>query len=415
MTGMRILRPLANREFRLLWSGQAVSQLGDGIFTVALAWQTLQISRSATALSIVLFARTLPLVLFALVGGAVTDRLPRRSVMVGSDLVRGLAVAAIAALAATGRLEIAHLVVFGAVFAAAEAFFMPSISAIYPEVVPAELLLQANALRSTSTTLAESLIGPAVGGVLIAAVGTTWAFWADAASFGVSLASLAAIRVTAAGPTERGTLLGEVREGLSFTRSQTWLWISLVMTAGSNVFLSGPLRVAVPVLVQDDLRAGSAALGAVYASLGAGGLVAVVLAGQLAIVRHRTALMYVSWTVAGLFAAVAGLAPTLGVVALMVGGVGFGIGLGNVLWYTLVQELVPKRLLGRVFSVDVVVSTGLLPMSIAASGPIVGAVGGPATLVAGGLASAVATGLALTRRGALGPDRVAASPSTAQE
>lgn len=101
----------------------------------------------------------------------------------------------------------------------------------------------------------------------------------------------------------------------------------------------------------------------------------------------------------------AGLAPHLVVVAAMAGGVGFGIGLGNVIWFTLVQELVPNRMLGRVFSVDVLVSTGLFPTSIAVSGPIVGAVGGPATLVAGGLASAVATGLALTRRGALDPDR----------
>src|SRR6266571_94992 len=104
---MRIARPLANREFRWLWSGQAVSQLGDGIFTVALAWQTLQQSRSATTLSLVLFARTLPLIGFALVGGAVTDRLPRRRVMIASDLVRGLCVAAIASLASAGRLEVA--------------------------------------------------------------------------------------------------------------------------------------------------------------------------------------------------------------------------------------------------------------------------------------------------------------------
>jgi hypothetical protein len=89
----------------------------------------------------------------------------------------------------------------------------------------------------------------------------------------------------------------------------------------------------------------------------------------------------------------------------MAAGVGFGLGLGNVIWYTLVQELIPKRFLGRVFSVDMLVSTGLYPTSIAVSGPIVGAIGGPATLVAGGLASAVATGLALTRPGALDTDR----------
>ncbi|MFN2590823.1 MAG: MFS transporter, partial [Actinomycetota bacterium] len=368
--------------------------------------QALQISGSATTLSVVLFARTLPLVVLALLAGAITDRLPRRTVMVGSDLVRAAAVSALAILTATGRLEVPHLVALGAAFGAAEAFFTPSIYAIYADVVPSDLLLQANALRSTSTTLAENLIGPAVGGVLVAAVGTTWAFWADAASFAASLVSLSLIRVAAAERSEPGRLLTNVREGLSFTRAQTWLWVSMVMTAASNFFLSGPLRVAIPVLVEENLHAGSAALGAVYASLGAGGLIAVLAAGQIGVTRRRTALMYVSWTAAGLFAAVAGLVPRLGVVAVMAGGVGFGLGLGNVLWFTLVQQLLPKRMLGRVFSVDMLVSTGLLPASIAASGPVAGAVGGPATLVVGGVASAAATALALTRRGALGPDRV---------
>ncbi|MFN2589716.1 MAG: MFS transporter [Actinomycetota bacterium] len=404
---MKILRPLTNRDFRLLWSGQAISQLGDGIFTVALAWQTLELSGSATALSLVLFARTLPLVLLSLIAGAVTDRLSRRTVMIGSDLIRAGAVGAIAILAGTGHLQVAHLIVLGGAFGAAEAFFMPSISAIYPDVVSPELLLQANALRSTSTTLAENLIGPAVGGVLIAAVGTTSAFWADAGSFGVSLLSLVLLRVPRGERAESGTLIADVKEGLSFTRAQRWLWISLVMTAASNFFLTGPLRVAIPVLVRDVLHRGSTELGVVHASLGAGGLVAVLIAGQLGVARHRTAIMYVSWTAAGIFAAGAGLLPHLAVVSVMAAGVGFGIGLGNVVWFTLVQQFVPKRVLGRVFSVDMLVSTGLYPTSIAVSGPIVGVLGGPATLVAGGLASAAATALALTRRGALDPDRSA--------
>jgi MFS family permease len=402
---MRVLRPLANRDFRLLWSGQAVSQIGDGIFTVALAWQTLQLSKSATTLSLVLFARTLPLIVFALIGGAVTDRLPRRTVMIGSDLVRGAAVAGIAALAATGHLGVPHLIVLGAVFGAAEAFFLPSLSAIYPDLVPGDLLLQANALASTSTTSAQQLIGPAVGGVLIATVGTASAFWADAASFGISLASLAAIRLAAGERPPAGRLLAEVREGIAFTRAQTWLWIAVVMTAASNFFLAGPLRVCIPVLVKEQLHAGSAALGAVYAALGGGGLVAVLLAGQVGVTRRRTLLMYVGWTAAGVFATVAGLAPHLAVIVAAAAGIGFGLGLGNVIWFTLVQELVPKRFLGRVFSVDVLVSTGLYPTSIAVSGPIAGVFGAPATLAAGGLASAVATALAITRRGALDPDR----------
>ncbi len=126
------------------------------------------------------------------------------------------------------------------------------------------------------------------------------------------------------------------------------------------------------------------ALGAVYASLGVGGLLAVILPGSSVSGGGAQPSCTSAGTAAGIFATVAGLAPRLFVVALMASGVRFGIGLGHVIWFTLVQEHVPKRVLGRVFSVDMLVSTGLFPLSIALSGPVVAAIGAPATLVAGG-------------------------------
>src|SRR5437867_3825224 len=193
-----MFRPLAVRDFRLLWGGQTISLLGDGIFVVALAWQTLHLSSSPTALSAVLLARALPEVLLAVVGEAITDRFPRRSVMLVSDLVRTACVGAIAVLTGTGHVQVWHLVSLGAVYGAAEAFFEPAVYAIYPEILSPQLLLEANALRSTGAILAVQLLGPALGGVVVAAVGTAWAFGADALSFGVSLATLLAVALRAA-------------------------------------------------------------------------------------------------------------------------------------------------------------------------------------------------------------------------
>jgi MFS family permease len=126
---LRILSPLAERDFRLLWAGQTVSLVGDGITTIALAWQTYELTRSPVSLSVVLLARSVPMLVLLLIGGAVSDRLPRRAVMLASDVVRGATVGAIALLSAGGILELWHLVVLAALFGAADAFFQPAYSA----------------------------------------------------------------------------------------------------------------------------------------------------------------------------------------------------------------------------------------------------------------------------------------------
>lgn len=415
MPAGRLFRPLKVRDFRLLWGGQTISLLGDGVFVVALAWQTLQLSSNPTALSVVLLARAGPEVMLAVVGGAVVDRLPRRTVMLVADAIRTAAVVAIATLAGTGRLEVWHLVALGLVYGSAEAFFEPAVYSIYPEVLSPELLLEATALRSTGAILAIQLVGPALGGVIVAVAGTAWAFGIDAMSFGVSMATLVAVSVRTAPHRETAArgLLAEVRDGVAYTRSQTWLWISMALTALANVALSGPIRVAVPVLVKDVLHEGATGLGVATGALGVGGLLAVIVIGRFGAGPRRALAMYVAWITAGLALAGTGPFRALGATAAFMGAVGFGLSFGNTIWLTLFQELVPKHFMGRVFSLDTVISQGLIPLSIAASGPIVAAAGPGATLAIGGLFAAAATAFALSRRGALDPDRIPGPPSAA--
>src|SRR3972149_1715482 len=138
--------------------------LGDGAFYVALAWQVYDLSPQPTALSVVLAARSIPMLLLLLVGGAITDRFPRRIVMLASDVIRGADAALLAVLAATGALELWHVVVLAAVFGAADAFFYPAYTSILPEILDTDLLLQANALESVVRPLALRMAGPALGG-----------------------------------------------------------------------------------------------------------------------------------------------------------------------------------------------------------------------------------------------------------
>ena len=150
----RIVEPLAVRDFALLSTAAMVSLLGDGIYLVAIAWQVYELSNAPTALSVVGIAWTVPLVVFVLIGGVVSDRFDRRRIMVLADLLRAAAIGALGALSLAGALELWHVLALVAVYGAGEAFFGPAQAAIVPQLVPARLLMQANALTQLVNPLA---------------------------------------------------------------------------------------------------------------------------------------------------------------------------------------------------------------------------------------------------------------------
>jgi len=141
-----MLRPLHIRDFRLLWTGMTASLVGDGVFLVALAWQVYQLSNVPTALSVVGLAISLPHVLFLLIGGVASDRFDRRRVMIAADGARGVAMAALGALSVIGVVQLWHVVALGALYGGGTAFFGPAFDSIVPDLVPTELLGEANSL-----------------------------------------------------------------------------------------------------------------------------------------------------------------------------------------------------------------------------------------------------------------------------
>ena len=192
---MKLLRPLRERDFALLWTGMTVSLLGDGIFVVAQAWQVYDLDNDPVALSVVGTAWTLGMVAFLLTGGVVSDRMERRHVLIAADLVRAAAVLAMGVLAITGAVAIWHLVALSLFMGIGEAFFGPAFGAIVPDVVAREHLVQANALDQLVRQAAGRLLGPAVGGFVVAVVGAGGAFLLDAATFAISAACIAALQV----------------------------------------------------------------------------------------------------------------------------------------------------------------------------------------------------------------------------
>ncbi len=388
----RYFEPLRNRDFALLWSGQAVSQLGDGVFTVTLALEALRVDRSASGLSYVLAARLVPALLFVLLGGVVVDRFPRRLALLASDAAQGIAVTVIAVVAATGHVNLLWLVILAVVFGLGDAVFFPASTAITPELVPADQLVGASALNQTSTQLARVLIGPAVGGIIVGLLGTAWGFTIDAASFAVSVAALIGISGGQARlGREASSPIAEFREGLRFLFSERWLWTTELGASVGNFVAFSPLGALVPLLVKQVLNGDGIALGLVLAAGGLGGVLASVLLGHRNPPRHRLLALWIGWGLSGVGVLGLGLVPNLW----LAGGVAFvTYGLdayGSVLYDPLIQQGVPAELLGRVASVSYVLSFALSPLGLVAAGALANGIGVRATLVIGGGITALST------------------------
>jgi hypothetical protein len=390
-----ILRPLRIRDFALLWAGATVSLMGDGVYVVAIAWQVYELSDSPTALSLVGLAWTLPLGLFVLLGGLVSDRFERRRIMIAADVVRAAAAGTIGVLSLTGAVELWHLIALAAVFGTGEAFFGPAFTSIVPQLVPRHLLLQANSLDQFIRPFAFLLVGPALGGWLVAALGPGEAFVLDAATFLVSAFSISLIRrrgrIRAEAAEAKTSLLRELREGLAFVRAHAWLWATLVAAAIFLLAYWGPIEVLVPYRVRNELGGEASDFGLVLACGGLGSILAALVLGQRGLPRRHITFMYSAWTIGSLALVGFGLAGTVWQLQAISFLEGAFFTSGMVVWGTLVQTLVPGELLGRVTSLDWFVSTSLVPVSFALTGPVSAALGAQTTLIAAGIAAAVAT------------------------
>lgn len=413
---IRLLEPLGERDFALLTAGWVVSLLGDGFFSVALAWQVYDISNVPTALSIVGVAWTLPLILFILLGGVFSDRYDRRLMMIGADLVRAVAIGLLGVLSIAGVIELWHVVALIAFVGLGDAFFNPASTAIVPDLLRDEQLPQANALQGMVRPLMVRLIGPAIGGITVAGLGPGVAFVVDGSSF---LLSAVAILLISARPTRAVVAHGlrqtvaEVREGLAFVRRNPWCWATLLSAMFSLLVFIGPVQVLLPYLVKNRLELGPEALGAIFAVSGVGAIGAAIAVGQLGLPRRRITIMYVVWSAGVALFAGYGLMTSLWQAFLIGLGTAALFEVGQIIWITLLQTLVPRELLGRVSSLDWLVSTGLVPLSFALTGPVAALLGPGPTMIVAGLLGSVLMGVLLFIPGVRDPERRDLAPAGA--
>jgi predicted MFS family arabinose efflux permease len=398
-----VIAALRTRDFALLWTGQTVSLLGNGIFTVAFPLEVLRITNSPLVLAVAVGARTLPAVLLMLVGGTIVDRVPRRLVMLASDVACGVLVGGAAVLIEAGQSRVWELATLSALFGVAAAFFRPASSAIVPDILPEGLLVSASSLTMLSQSLAQYLLGPAVGGIIVAVTGVDWAFGLDAISFAISAGCLLAMRVSISPSGTRSGLIDGIVEGLRYCRSRQWLWWGIIASGICNIACYIPSVILEPVLVKQVFHSGGVALGLMFAASGAGGALASVWAGR----RHparRVRACWFGWAGGGVATAGMALSPWLWLAIVLAGAAWFGATYGSVVWLPLMQAEVPPDMLGRAIAVDWTASLALAPLGTVAAGLIATVAGVRVTLLIGGLICAAA-GSVLMVPGVTEPDR----------
>lgn len=387
------MTPLRERNFRLLLSARTISYLGTYLAPIAVAFAVLDLTGSATDTGIAFACWTLAQVSTLLVGGVVADRFPRQLVMVGSDIANVGVRTTMGVLLVTGEARVWHLYVLQALGGAATAFYSPASSGLVPELVPADELQQANALMSIGRYVAFPL-GAAVGGAIVATIGSGTALLVDAGTYATSALLLTAIDLPErARRAATSNFVAELRDGWTAFTETTWVWVLTVWVACYFLITYAPVFVLGPYIAKHSLG-GAGAWGTIVAAEGVGALAGGLIALRLRPSRPWTTVCTFFTITAAQSLLLAAHAPVAAIAAAAFVS-GFGFSFGSVIYESGVQRAVAPEKLSRVSAYSWMCSMAFLPAGYALAGPIGTAVGIGAYLVAGAVWIVVTTVLVL--------------------
>jgi MFS family permease len=385
------LAPLArNHNFRLLWLGQGTSLLGDQCYLIALPWLVLKLTGDPLALGTVLALAGLPRALFMLVGGAVTDRFSPRRIMILSDVIRLVLTALLAVLVLTALVQVWMLYVLALLFGMVSGFFLPASNTIMPQLVEKERLQSANALFQ-GTAQFSVFVGPALAGGVIALIsgntqatkaatlemrGLAVAFGIDALTFLISVVTLWLLRIAQvpSTPKERGagpSVLTSIREGVGYVWKNPLLRMLGLIIVAMNFLFTGPLLVGIPYLADTRLPEGAAAFGLILSAYGGGNLLGYVVAGIAGTSKQLGTIASAVFGAFGIGIILLGMSTStvMAFLILLVLGVGNGyLGITLITW---LQRRTPQHLLGRIMSLMLFASYGLVPVAQALCGGLI--------------------------------------------
>lgn len=414
---MRFAQAFRSRSFVVLWTGQTVSVIGDAVFTIAITWEVLLLTGSATAMSLILLAQWVPRILFLLLGGVVADQVSRRLLMLCADAGRGCIVLLIAWLSWAHRLQFWDLVALAPLFGMVSSFFDPAYQAIMPQLVEKEALTSVNALNTLSRNVGF-LLGSIPGALCAALFGMASAFAFDALTYGISALCLLVLRlpplsvssqVSYAARTEAQEhaspgvwgAMRDAQEGIRYVFSIPWLWVTILASPLVGAGFAGAMWVSLPRLVRDVYGAGIWLIGAVATADAIGSVLAALVLGSA--FRLRRGIVAYSAVLVGGCALVAcalplprPIEPVIVIVASAV--IGAGLAIFTILWGALQQEKVPNDKLGRVSSITQLGVASTLPIGLVLAGLLADRIGPTQVFALAGLLVVIPASLGLCVR-----------------
>jgi len=387
-------------SFRKLWVATTLSLFGDFFNYIAMAWLVLQLTGSSLALGSVLVVQALPRAVLMVVGGALADRLSPRLTMLGSMGLRAVVVAPLAALVLTGRVQMWEIYAVAAVFGIVDAFFMPARGSILPNVVADHELEPGNAVLNV-TGQASVIIGPVLGGLIVAVLGIGWAFAGDAACFVIGFLFILWLPTAARAATREkhpdGGLGGQIAAGIRYAWAEMGIRVTLIVIAVVDFAANGALGVGLPTLVHGRFGAGAEGLGILLGAWGVGATAGALGAGFVPPPKRFGWLIVFICAWLGVGFVGVGLVPSLVPAALLMAFTGVGTGVTNTYAVSWLQRRTDPAMQGRVMSLVMLASMGLTPIAYAASGVIAEVNPTLLFLVAGGMILLCAAGTGASR------------------
>jgi MFS family permease len=377
-----MMRLMSLRDFRLLFGGAATSLLGDQFALIATPWLVLQLTGDALALGVVLALEGIPRAVFILIGGAITDRLSPRLIMLAADFIRFILTALMAFVVFTGVVQIWMLYAFGLGFGLVAGLAIPAENSIVPMLVDEPDLQAGNSVMMGLTQLV-GFVGPTIAGILIGGYSTSFfgiglAFAVDSLSFAVSAACLWLMRGGGrrrlpGQASEKESLAASILTGVKYLWADEGLRLMFLVILAANFLLVGPLLVGIPVLADQRLPEGAVAFGLLMSAYAGGNLGGYLIAGALprpSGILMRMILLGLLLAFGLAFGAL-GLSPSTWVDFSLLLLLGFGNGYIAIILFTWMQLHTPRDMLGRMMSILMLCSTGLVPVSEAISGAVI--------------------------------------------
>jgi DHA3 family tetracycline resistance protein-like MFS transporter len=371
-----VLAPFRFREYRLLIAAVSISIFAEGMWTVVMALQVIDLVDDPAALSLVATCLAVGMVAFILVGGIVADRISQRAIIIGVETVNVIAVGVVAILGMTDALRLWHMAVASAVLGVAAAFFFPAYSAYLPRILPPEQLLAANGVEGAIRPTLQQAIGPAAAGVVVGATIPPLGATAVAVLFAIGLVLLVAMRPDrdAVPPAdqarEKPHPLADLRDGFLFVVRTKWLLWTLLFASIWVLVALGPIEVLLPFIARHRFENGEQMYGFVLAAFGVGSALGALAVSSRRLPRRYLTVMMMLWGAGSLPLAIVGATSSFAAMAGSLFVVGLADGAGVVIWGTLLQRRVPTEMLGRVSALDFFVSLAFMPASVAVAGPL---------------------------------------------